>query len=85
MTGHLHIGAARLTGHRLKGRLEADLLADALTPRMEVLNLSHNGLLNALPSEGFTVKGEVKGWGTVRLIVRIMVLGQERVPKGSSC
>jgi hypothetical protein len=52
---------------------------------MEVLNLRHNGLLNALTSKGFTVKGKVKGWGTIRLIIRVMVLGQKRVAKGSSC
>lgn len=52
---------------------------------MEVLNLSHDGLLNALSGKGFTVKGKVKGWGTIRFIVRVVILGQERVTKGSSC
>lgn len=51
---------------------------------MEVLNLSHNGLLNALPGKGFTVKSKVKRWGAIRLIVRVVVLSQEGVAKGSS-
>lgn len=52
---------------------------------MEVLDLRHYSLFNALPSEGFTVKSKIKRWGTVRLIIRVMVLGQEGVAKGSSC
>lgn len=60
------------------------MLADALPSCMEVLNLSHNGLLNALPGKGFTVKSKVKRWGAIRLIVRVVVLSQEGVAKGSS-